>query len=135
MTPPLPSLKQKHGASLLSRVVLVSTGLPVNPLRARMRPPHCIPFLFRPPLSLSKAPCAVRRLLVGHLFCAQYQQCTCVDPSLQARPSSIFSPRCPFICSLPLCLYFCFAKKDHVHYFLDSACMHSYTIFLFIFLT
>ena len=31
-----------------------------------------------------------------------------------------FPPRCPYVCSLPLCLYFCFANRFICTIFLDS---------------
>ena len=44
-------------------------------------------------------------------------------------------PWYPYICSLRLCLYFCFANKIIYTIFLDSTYVCYYTIFVFLFLT
>ena len=44
-------------------------------------------------------------------------------------------PSYPYICSLHLCLYFCFDPMILCTVFLDSTYMHQYTIFRFLFLT
>ena len=46
-----------------------------------------------------------------------------------------FPPWYPYICSLCLCLYFCFANKIIYTIFLDSMYVHWYKIFIFLFLT
>ena len=45
------------------------------------------------------------------------------------------SPWCPYVCSLCLCLYFCFANKFICIIFLDSTYKQYYMIFVFLFLT
>ena len=44
--------------------------------------------------------------------------CIHVNPSLPVSATHpAFSSWCPYICSLWLCLYFCFCKWDHLYYF------------------
>ena len=54
-----------------------------------------------------------------------------ISSSFQA----LLPPWYPYICSLCLCLSFSFANKIIYSIFLDSTCMHIYTVFVFIFLT
>ena len=65
---------------------------------------------------LSRAPQAVQQVLICHLFYTQYQQCMYVNPF----PNSSHPTWCPYICSLHLCLCFCFADKIICTIFLDS---------------
>ena len=52
-------------------------------------------------------------------------------PISQFIPTSL-PPWYPYICSLCLCLYFCFANKFICIIFLDSTYMQYYTIFVFL---
>ena len=45
-------------------------------------------------------------------------------PISQFIPPPPLPSWCPYICSLHLCLYFCFASKIIYTIFLDSICMH-----------
>ena len=56
-------------------------------------------------------------------------------PVFQFLPPHPVSPWYPYICSLCLCLYFCFANKIIYTIFLDSTYLRYYTIFAFLFLT
>ena len=49
----------------------------------------------------------------------QHLQYTYVNPSL-SFPPDLFPPWCPYVCSLHLCLYFCFANRFISTIFLDS---------------
>ena len=59
----------------------------------------------------------------------------CQSQSPQFLPPHPFPPWYLYICSLHLCLYFCFANKIIYTIFLDSTYMRYYTIFAFLFLT
>ena len=83
--------------------------------------------------ALSRVPCAIQYVLISYLFYTQYQQHICVDRVSQLPPPS-FPPWYPYICSLHLCLYFCFANKITYTIFLDSTYMRKYTIFVCLFL-
>ena len=56
-------------------------------------------------------------------------------PVSQFLPPYPFPPWYPYICSLRLRLYFCFATKIIYTIFLDSTYVRYYTIFAFLFLT
>ena len=55
-------------------------------------------------------------------------------PISQFKPPSS-PPWYSYVCSLHLCLYFCFANKFICIIFLDSPCTLYYTILVFLFLT
>ena len=75
-------------------------------------------------------------LIINYLFYTY--QCIHVNPNLLVHPTTpppAFSPWCPYMCPLHLCLYFCLANWFIYNIFLDSTCMRYYTIFVFLFLT
>ena len=61
--------------------------------------------------------------LVKNLPAVQETNNVCVSVSMSQSISSP-SPRCPYICSLLLCLYFCFANEIIYTIFVDSTYMH-----------
>ena len=78
--------------------------------------------------ALSRVPCAIQQVLISYLFYTQYQQCIYVNPNLPIHPTLVsvvyicqfqspnsshprFPPQYPYVCSLYLCLYFCFVNK------------------------
>ena len=83
---------------------------PTFPPELAHHPGHC-----GPP---SRAPCAVSCVLISI-------NSPCVSaPVSQFLPPSFFPPWCPYIYSLLLCLYFCFANKIIYTIFLDSTYLH-----------
>ena len=60
--------------------------------------------------ALSRVPCATQQVLISYLFYTQYQQCIYVNPNLPIQTTP-HPPWYPYVCSLRLCLYFCFVNK------------------------
>ena len=56
-------------------------------------------------------------LTLFYLFCASYQMCIYVNPSLPISSRRPSPPWCPYICPLCLCLCFCFAKRSSLPFF------------------
>ena len=61
--------------------------------------------------ALSRVPCAIQQVLISYLFYTYYQQCIYVNSNLPIHPTLPFPPWYPYVCSLHLCLYFCFVNK------------------------
>ena len=61
--------------------------------------------------ALSRVPCAIQYVLISYVFYTQYQQCIYVNSNLPIPPTPSRPPWYPYICSLCLCLYFCFANR------------------------
>ena len=59
--------------------------------------------------ALSRARWATQSVFTSYLFYTSY--CTYVNPNLQIHSTPFFPPWQPYICSLCLCLYFCFSNK------------------------
>ena len=98
----------------------------------RVSPLFCISFPFRSSQSIEKLPVLDNRfsLVIYFIHSSVYM----LIPISQFIPPS-FSPWYPYIYSLYLCLYFCFANKFIWTIFLDSTYKIYYTIFVFLFLT
>ena len=76
-------------------------------------------------LQLSSVSCTIQYILISYQFYTQYRQYICVNPNLPV-PLSLLSPLYPFICSLKLGLFFCFANRIIYTIFLDAYCyIHS----------
>ena len=97
------------GVQLLYNLVLVSavqqnesaTGIHISPLCHHR--------------ALSRVPCAVQQVLIGYLFYTEY-----IWQSQSPNSSHpLLSPWYPYICSLYLCLCFCFANRFHLYLFSD----------------
>ena len=58
--------------------------------------------------ALSRTPCSIQQDLINCLF--YKQSCINTNPNLPIHPIPT-PPQYPYICSLCLCLYFCFANK------------------------
>ena len=108
-----------------------ATGVHVSPPSE----PPCLSSPPRPPLGCHRAgrwgPCVTRKppwLSVSH---AIVHVCPCYAPS-SSHLSSLLWPR---VCSLRLRLHCCPASSFMRTIFLDSIHMHSYTIFVFLFVT
>ena len=68
--------------------------------------------------ALSRVPWAIQQVLISYLFYTQYQQCIYDNPNLPVHPTSPFPPWYPYVCSLHLCLYFCFVNKiEYANFF------------------
>ena len=86
----------------------------------------CVPLLVGsaprpgPRRALSGAPCAAWEVLVSFLRDAEQRVCVCVRPNLPVHPTPLSPPCCPHVCSLCLCLYFCFANGFPCTIFLES---------------
>jgi len=65
--------------------------------------------------ALSRVPCATRRFSLVICFILSSVDMSIVmyicHPNLPVPPTPTFPPSCPYIYSLHLCLYFCFADK------------------------
>ena len=61
--------------------------------------------------TLSRVPCAIQQVLISYLFYTQYQQSIYVNLSLSVHPIPSFPTWYPYICSLYMCLYFCFVNE------------------------
>ena len=71
--------------------------------------------------ALNRVPCAIKQGLTSYLFYTQ--QCIHVNPNLPIHPTPPYPPWCPYVCSLHLCPYFCFANRFICTIFLDSTYM------------
>ena len=85
---------------------------------------HMSPFLGFPShlghhRTSSRAPCVIQQVVVSYLFYTQYQECIYVNPNLPIPPTLPLPHWYPYICSLHLCLYFCFVDKIIYTIFLD----------------
>ena len=78
--------------------------------------------------ALSRVPCSIQLVLISYLLYTYWR--IYVNPSLRIHYSLPipFLSWCLYICSLCLCLYFCFANKFISAIFLDSTYMHCYSI-------
>ena len=70
-------------------------------------------------LQLSSVSCTIQYILISYQFYTQYRQYIRVNPNLPV-PLSLLSPLYPFICSLKLGLFFCFANRIIYTIFLDA---------------
>ena len=85
--------------------------------------------------TLSRAPCAIQQVLISYIyFYTQYDWCISVNPNLPLLPIFSFPPLLSIFYSACL-LHFSFVSKVICISFLDSTCMRSYTILVFLFLT
>ena len=89
------------GVQLFYNVVLVSTA-EQNESAAHI---HVFPSFWTSfPLghhrALNRAPWAIQCLLLSYPFCAQYQQCILINPSLPIPPTHPFPPWYPYVCSI-----------------------------------
>ena len=118
------------GIYLLYNIVLVSAVQQnVSAIHLHTQPtPFWISFPFRSPCALSRVPWVIQQVLLSYLFYMQYKQCRHVNSSFPVHCP--FLPWYPYICSLCLCLYFCFAKKFIYMIFLDFTYMQ-YLFFSF----
>ena len=66
----------------------------------------------------SRVPCAKQQVLISYIF--YIQQCIYVSPNLPVHSTAHFPLQYPYICSLHLCLQFCFVSKTIYTIFLDS---------------
>lgn len=74
--------------------------------------PFGLPFHSGRHTELSRISCAIQQGLISHLFYTQNQQCIYANPNFpvpSTHPSIPLVSR--YICSLHLCVYFCFASK------------------------
>ena len=111
------------GVQLLYNVVLVSI---VQDSESAIHKYISSPFLAFLPIQVTtelEVPCAIYSMLASVIIYKQCQQYTQVSSTLP-NLSSPFLPWYPYICSLHLCLYFCFANKIIYFNFLDSTCTY-----------
>ena len=77
--------------------------------------------------TLSRAPCAIELVLIVTYFI--HSSVSVSIPNSQCIP--LYPLWNQYICSLHLCLYFCFGNKIIYTFFLNSTCISQYMIFLF----
>ena len=98
----------------------------------RHPPPHFLSFLNFFPLQVTTEQWAELPVLVSCLSYASYQQLyMCPSKPPKSSPPISSPAGCLYVCSLRLCLYFCFANKIVCTVFLDSIFMLIYDIFFF----
>ena len=118
---------------LIYNVVLVSAVQKrESAIHIHISPLFWISFPFRSPQSIEQSSLCYKQVLISYLFYTQ--QCICQSQSPN-HPTPPYPPWCPYICSLHLCLYVCFADMLICIIFLDSIYKRYYTIFVFLFLT
>ena len=113
------------GVQLLHNVVLVSSvQQSESAICIHISLPFWISFPFRSPKSTEQSSLSytVGSHQLSISYTILYQQCIYDNPNfpIHPTPSSTFPSWCPYVCSLHLCLYFCFANKIICTIFLDS---------------
>ena len=124
---------------LLYNIVLVLPYIDVNPPQVYMCSPSWTPPNLPPctiPLGHPSAPAPSTLYhalnldwrFVSHMILYMFQ---CPSP-ISSHPCPL--PQSPKDCSIPLCLFCCLTYRTIITIFLNSICMHYYTVLVFFFL-
>ena len=92
-------------------------------IRIRVSPQFWISFPFRAPRSIEQTSLCHADSVFALVTCFIYSGVYVSIPVSRFNPPSP-TPWCPYVCSLYLCLYFCFANRFICTISLDSTYMH-----------